>query len=687
MRFEREFTVLTKNKLPFFIILWLSLDFIILGKFAFISMGDNADIVLSGLIANKKLGDSVQFWNMFSTGGVDRIAQGYYGALDVWLFKYLPGWFAYQLRAVSQIIAAVLGTYFLCRRNLGFSPLASAVSGFLYAQVAFSGQLIQSVMLYLPVSILALSLVLENPAKIIRWAFLIFIGLVISLTAYLSRLAPFLAFVHFLWFAFVERKQNPRDWGIIILFSIAVVGLRFPDYMAAIANGLISDRHEAQIFSNYSPINVLQNLVPSFYNPVRVIATACLVLALIFCWKNVRNFNRIAAALIVGIGLALIATMLRPVFTPYLPLLGSFDLGRMIEYLWIFMAMGAGGFVHWLETAKKRNGELQSDSKLLFKKAPVLIIILIFAASLNAKYKTAKDWISQGSYVNVFESPVYMDLAGRMRKIGLPNRVATFQIYPNILHAYGIETVGGYQALQLKRYKEFWNKVIAPSQSNHRGDRFMLNPAIFKPDWDFSAEYNVKLLSLANMKFVVSRDRLSSPNLIPIRELDKPWHSLTTFEKVKKNAVNNFTGHDDLYVYENANAFPRFFFGKSIKSFASSDQTLDAMAKATLKDLRESVYLEKSYLTDDFSGKTTLGGGRIELLKYSADEISLRIELQGDGFLVATNGFSPFWTVSIDGKPGKIVPAYHTFWGVFLPKSTKTIVFKYVVPWRLGYGN
>lgn len=131
--------------LPFFILLWLSLDFIVLGKFGYISTGDNGDIIIPGLISNKAMGYGSPLWHVFSTAGNDRLSQGFFGALETALFDRLPGWLAYQIRAVSQLAAAVLGTYAICRRGLELGRLASAVGGFFYANVAMSGQLVQSV--------------------------------------------------------------------------------------------------------------------------------------------------------------------------------------------------------------------------------------------------------------------------------------------------------------------------------------------------------------------------------------------------------------------------------------------------------------------------------------------------------------------------------------------------------------
>lgn len=209
----------------------------------------------------------------------------------------------------------------------------------------------------------------------------------------------------------------------------------------------------------------------------------------------------------------------------------------------------------------------------------------------------------------------------------------------------------------------------------------MLNPADHKPEWDLSAEFNVNLLSLANMKYIVSRDRLKAPNLKPVREIARPWHGLTTIEKIKTNFVENFTGRTSLFVYENTDVFPRIFFAESVRSFESATAVLNALKTANINELEQTVFLEKQHLPRVLAEKPLLGQGKIILRQYSPDKLDLDVEIADDALMVVTNGYSPYWSAEIDGQPADIFPVYHTFWGIHLPKSAKKITFKYEVPW------
>ncbi len=72
-------------------IVWLSMDQFILGKFSWIRLIDNANIAVPSLMANALWGFDAPLWHVFSTAGNDRLALGYFGWFDAFLFQALPG--------------------------------------------------------------------------------------------------------------------------------------------------------------------------------------------------------------------------------------------------------------------------------------------------------------------------------------------------------------------------------------------------------------------------------------------------------------------------------------------------------------------------------------------------------------------------------------------------------------------
>ena len=73
----------------------------------------------------------------------------------------------------------------------------------------------------------------------------------------------------------------------------------------------------------------------------------------------------------------------------------------------------------------------------------------------------------------------------------------------------------------------------------------------------------------------------------------------------------------------------------------------------------------------------------VEFRVYEPDRIELATRMSGPGFLVVANSYSPYWKCEADGRPGDLVPAYGTFWGVYLDAPTEKVVFTYRPPYRL----
>ena len=127
--------------------------------------------------------------------------------------------------------------------------------------------------------------------------------------------------------------------------------------------------------------------------------------------------------------------------------------------------------------------------------------------------------------------------------------------------------------------------------------------------------------------------------------------------------------------------FPRFYLAKKFEAFSSGEEVLSALASANIKSLQTTVYMEYESLQGGVDKNLKLAGGNIKLAHYSADKITLLLNLEGPALLVITNSFSPYWRCNIDGRAANLFPANHAFWGVFLPTNAKKITFIYDPPY------
>jgi hypothetical protein len=284
---------------------------------------------------------------------------------------------------------------------------------------------------------------------------------------------------------------------------------------------------------------------------------------------------------------------------------------------------------------------------------------------------------------------VLWDLANDIRRGGQPARVASFQMYPSYPNGYGLETAGSYQSLTIKRYQEFWNKILEPSREtipvSAKNDplHLWLNPKERRAEWNLAELYDLDLLSLANVKYVLSRDRLIAPSWTLLRGPEVPWSALTDRQKIETNIRGNFTGRTHLYVYENQDVLPRFFVADTLHVLPTAGGVLNAVAAADIKALRRTVFVERALLPPGMSEATSLSNGTVRLESYGPDEIRLSLDLEGAAVLVVTNTYSPYWRSRVDGIETPLFPANHTFWGVSLPKTAKTAYFYYDPPYRV----
>jgi hypothetical protein len=131
---------------------------------------------------------------------------------------------------------------------------------------------------------------------------------------------------------------------------------------------------------------------------------------------------------------------------------------------------------------------------------------------------------------------------------------------------------------------------------------------------------NFKFLSLFNVKYIASLDKLDIPHLKLLRHKRK--HGL------------------DLYLYENSKVLPRAYI-------------LGA------------------------KNKPELVKAKAEIIKYLPSEIMVFAELKEKGYLFLSEAYFPGWKVFVDGAEGKIVKANNFFRGVKLNPGWHEVKFVY----------
>ncbi len=665
-------------------IIWIGLEFFILGPFSAITAGDNADVIIPDLMSFAFTDDGFALWNRFSTAGTDRRSMGSLSPADIWLFNHLPAWLAYQLRVLSQIILAAIATAVICRKWVGMETMGALFAGLSYALIVGSGgRVYMSALAYLPVLLLTIGLVLENKQSALRWLALILATTLFGLSAHLGFLFPFPQALIGIWFLVVDRRTSIADWVIIVTAPTLATLIRLPDYLAMATNASFSQRHVTG--ETYS-IDAIGRAAQGgwqilFGTPEKVVVTVLAISACVLLWRQ-RMTRRLiaAAALIAGMVFGVAAS--QDLIFELFPFAQGFNLNRLWTVFSLLAVMLAGLGVQGLATALP--GGRSRDRVVLGVALAALLL-----SSLHYKYYNIKDWVSQGNMVQNFSSDQLSNLARRIRADPLPARVAAYQTYPNYLHAYGMETAGGYLSMVAKRYFDFWSGVLAPSLRDgnmqdiarmfvQNGNRLMLSSDDKASSVRLADYFNLNLLSLANVKYFVSRDPLTDPQLTLLEAGERPWNSRSLTEKVMASARANFTGRKNLYVYRNENALERFFIAPTVRSFDTAAPLLKSLGDASPDELRRTAFIVRGDLPEGAREQLQgLAAGTVSPSHYDSDRIELAINTTGPALLVMTNSYNTEWRAEADGVEIPVFPVDHAFMGVLVQNGTRNVVFRY----------
>ena len=695
------------------IVFWFGAQFFIFGKYSFVQVGDELDSVYSLLMGLKYSDQARSLWYPLAAGGSDQLAIGYSPDFDRILVQALPGWLAYQILHLLQLAAAVIGVYGLARHTF-----AMEAEGALFAAFAtgMSQQLLNlhgAAIAFMPILLLSISWLLEDPHRMQRWLAALIAATIYATTSHIQYLIGFSFLVIAIWFLVANRRNALRDWAIIGTIALVIVLWRFQDVLALLYNAPYSHR-ASWVTYKLSLTEALKEgaeRLASSFNPLKIFPTTdyyfaffsmpilawAAVIGLFASWKTNAAARRLSITIGAFMAVDLFLPVLKSLVYDILPPIRGFS----IDKLWVIsnftLFLGAGfAFQLFLAWVPRRINASSSVARRLILLAPILTLLIF---NFVARYLyVAIQWIGNGNYVQIYESPVLESLAQRIRSSNEPSRVTLYQMYDSFAQGYGMETLGGVLVLFSKRYSDYYNKLYEPSRGidpgvdwirEHRSQTMNLGMFVSvedkAPERALAERFHLNLISLANVRYFVSRDRLTDSQFIAVGPAGPatPWSALGRWEKTKVSLAANFTGRTHLYVYENTEVIPRFFLAEKSAVYETRASALDAMVQLSTKELQRTVVLAKEDARTDFDlDEKFTTDGSIRIQSYGAERIELEVTGRGPSLLVATNSFSPYWTCRVDGVPTPVIPAYTTFWAVRLPEAARSVVFSYEPPYR-----
>jgi hypothetical protein len=294
-------------------------------------------------------------------------------------------------------------------------------------------------------------------------------------------------------------------------------------------------------------------------------------------------------------------------------------------------------------------------------------------------------------------------------------------LFAPFLNVYGFETADGYNSNPVGRSLNYMNMVVVGPPDYPRSEfdanykrKFVhpeqsfaqklylfepLNSKTFDRDGcirtvtpiDFSANYNLNMLSLGNVSFVVSGIPLSDSRLRllssetreELRALQCAPHS----ERIAAFRNRGLTGRP-LYIYRNTDVLPRVSAPHAVQAVPDDAALYAALTQRSTQELASTALVVKSEVpaavADEPTGlRTTIKS----VTTVRGDHLAIATDSEASGLIVVSNSFSPYWQASAEGSALPIFPVYRAFIGIWVPPGEHQIHLRYRPPYSHWLGS
>lgn len=221
---------------------------------------------------------------------------------------------------------------------------------------------------------------------------------------------------------------------------------------------------------------------------------------------------------------------------------------------------------------------------------------------------------------------------------------------PNLNLVYGVDSIDGYEVSVPRRVSRILAELLSERAplGNKIAEARLLPEEKIKI---FKSREN--LLSMMNVKYIISAYPLSEQ----------------IFKKVFEMRVTRF--NIPIYIYEDKNVLPRFYFAKSVKPIESDElKALDEILTSDI-NFNNTAFIE----CGDKCG--TGSEGKIIDYEYKNGYLRLNTESQTGGWLVFSESYDRGWQTKVNGVTALIYRANYIYQAVRVPSGKNTIEFIY----------
>lgn len=691
---------------------WLCSPYLIHGRFSYYRQHDTADSNAAFFTGQPEYARRglAGYWTPSAATGVDARANGKHTMplIDA-LFRLVPRWWLTGAWLAFETAAAAVGMLLLLHWRLGVAVLPAAAGAMAFSLMfggpgAHSGFFLGygTIVPGFPFLLLALTWA-GGQVRSRASAAAALAGVVLACSASATIVAAALLLAA-IWFAAIEPRATRRHAWVLAVCAIVFAIIAAPTFAAMAMHAADSHRtlwprvpygfaSEADVWTSQRAAALA---LLRIHAPLLVVAAAGWLLG----GFRSRAFTVILA--LTGIVILQIFLMvpiraaLRAAYEPF----ATFQLDRMNVFVPFLAAAAAALGLGQLFVIGRALASRPLRGAVLTIATVASLVMAGFVASRSMQVNTEREAARRAgsTYAAMFQRPALTALASATRD-QQPFRIATFADanatagqHPGYAWAYGFETADGYLNLYPARYHSFWGAVAKPTLDRsdtlreyfeHWGNRLYLFTAFLDAEKPRQASggFNIALLALANVRYLVSAVELADPRLVlwPGVQGAPQWAAQTD--------VESDTVAPRVFVYENTAVLPRFFVTHQSRTFPSLRELIGGLERADAGELRRTVFLEagEGPGADAVTASEPEPASNVRLLAYTADRIELEVTTPRAGTLVITNNFSRFWRAAIDQRPASLFRADGAFQGLSVPQGVSRVTLTYDPPYALPF--
>jgi hypothetical protein len=302
----------------------------------------------------------------------------------------------------------------------------------------------------------------------------------------------------------------------------------------------------------------------------------------------------------------------------------------------VFSAAAAGLLWIWLR------GRLATRVAMLLLSAVTLVDLWMPARRFFDTVPAPDEMFAADDVVRFLQR---QEQPSRVWTLPLPQGMVYRGADGNYLMRFGLDQVGGEHGNQLHRYNQYLGAGERVYVDWHN---FLADIGVVDTDQGQALAFGSTegFLEGANVRFVVSMVPLAHPQL---REVHR----------------------GSALVYEHLGALPRAWVVPRAVPVAPGE-ALAAMSRGY--DPAGIAYVE------GLKGPVDTGGGAaqpVEILRYTPDEIVLRVRMSDAGVLVLADNYYPGWRAQTAHEEVPVLRTNHTFRGVPLPAGDHTVTLTF----------